>query len=446
LQPHSVEREVPDGHLGGTPQHDALQRYGPQTRVRDDCCCWTTVYYEDWGGPLRRTTLSPLVGLATAVVIGLVFVLAALLFRGSFADTAPVTVLTKRAGLVMNPDAKVKILDVQVGRVASIEALPDGMAAIHLSMDRSALDAIPDNVRVDISSATVFGAKSVQLVSPADPSPGSLAGGAVLTADHVTVEMNTVFQQLTSVLSSIQPEKLNETLGAIATALHGRGEKFGETIRDLNAFLAKLEPSLPNLSHDLETMPAVLETYADAAPDLIKTADNASRISQTIVDEQNDLDSLLVSVIGLGDLGTEVLQQNRTPLADALRLLAPLTDLTNEYREALYCGVAGLLPLALNPALKNPGVEVLTSFLWGQDRWRYPDDLPKVAASGGPQCTYMPRVPYLAKPPWVVTDTGANPWAKGNQGILLNSAGLKEALFGQLPGPPRNSAQIGQPG
>jgi hypothetical protein len=30
--------------------------------------------------------------------------------------------------------------------------------------------------------------------------------------------------------------------------------------------------------------------------------------------------------------------------------------------------------------------------------------------------------------------------------VLLNSDALKEALFGPIDGPPRNSAQIGMPG
>ncbi len=60
----------------------------------------------------------------------------------------------------MNPDAKVKMLDVQVGKVSSIENLPNGKAAIHLAMDPSQLHLIPANVFVDIASTTVFGASS----------------------------------------------------------------------------------------------------------------------------------------------------------------------------------------------------------------------------------------------------------------------------------------------
>jgi hypothetical protein len=105
-----------------------------------------------------------------------------------------------------------------------------------------------------------------------------------------------------------------------------------------------------------------------------------------------------------------------------------------------------MLPLANGPGLPWPGSVLLQSFFLGRERYRYPGNLPKVAAKGGPQCTDLPNVGYEQRPPFVVTDIGANQAQYGNQGILLNSDGLKQALFGPLDGPPRNSAQIGMPG
>ena len=87
--------------------------------------------------------------------------------------------------------------------------------------------SFPSNVDVDIASSTVFGAKFVELVAPANPSAEKLHDGQVIQSQHVTVEINTVFQQLVTVLDKIDPAKLNETLGAIATAFNGRGEKIG---------------------------------------------------------------------------------------------------------------------------------------------------------------------------------------------------------------------------
>ena len=132
--------------------------------------------------------------------------------------------------------------------------------------------------------------------------------------------------------------KLNESLGALAKAFSGRGAQLGQSLSDLDSFLAKLEPSLPALSHDLAVLPAVSNAYADAAPDLVRTAANATRISKTIVDEQHNLDALLISAIGLADIGNDVLSTNRQPLTNVLHLLVPTTDLTNEYHEALTCG------------------------------------------------------------------------------------------------------------
>jgi virulence factor Mce-like protein len=395
---------------------------------------------------VKATTIRALVGTATVAAVVATVVVAVGLFRGTYADTVPLTVMSQRAGLVMNPDAKVKLLGVPVGRVGSIEELPGGQAAIHLQMDPSQLAQIPDNVAVDIASATVFGAKSIDLVPPLNPSPRVLQPGQVLDAGHVTVEFNTIFEQLVSVLSKIQPEKLNETLGAIASAFDGRGEKFGQTLSGLDSLLAKLEPSLPNLSHDIEVAPTVLNAYADAAPDLIRIADNATRISQTLVDEQKNLDAFLVSTIGLADLGNDVIETNRQGLTDLLHALVPTTDLTNRYNQAINCGLSGLIPIATAPPLDKPGIVDSIGFQWGRERYRYPGNLPKVGATGDPHCLTLPVVPFDSRPPFVVTDVGANPAQYGNQGLLLNSDGLKQLLFGPIDGPPRNAAQVGQPG
>jgi len=395
---------------------------------------------------MRRDMVSPLLGWAMILAIATVVALALGLFKGSFTPTAPVTVLSPRAGLVMNVDARVKMRGVEVGKVASIEALPDGQAALHLAMDPAQLHLIPANVLVEIASTTVFGAKYVQLMPPADPSPQPLHAGQVLDARHVTVEINTVFQQLTSVLSKIEPQKLNETLGAIASALNGRGHELGQALGDLDEFLATVDPSLPALRHDLAVAPDVLNAYADAAPDLITTADNATRISQTVVDEQQNLDALLLSAIGLADIGNDVVGTNRQALTDVLHLLVPTTNLTNEYNAALTCGLGGIVALQTGPPSPVPGELNTTSFNLGVERYRYPKDLPKVAATGGPQCMDLPNVPFGKRVPFLVTDNGSNPWQYGNQGILLNSDGLKQWLFGPIDGPPRNTPQVGQPG
>ena len=238
---------------------------------------------------MRSAVVRPLMGAASIVVVAAIVAVSANLFRDGFTESVPLTVISPRAGLGTNPDAKVQIHGVQVGKVASIEELGDGTAALHLSIEPSRLQIIPSDVTVDIASTTVFGAKVVRLVPPDDPSPDSVHAGQVLDTAHVMIEANTLFEQLVSVLSKIQPEKLNETLGAIATAMRGRGEMIGQSLSDLNSALAQINPHLDGaLNRDLAAAPPVLSAYADAAPDLMSIVDSGTRISGSVVDTEQD--------------------------------------------------------------------------------------------------------------------------------------------------------------
>ena len=114
-------------------------------------------------------------------------------------------------------------------------------------------------------------------------------------------------------------------------------------------------------------------------------------------------------------MGDEVLAENGGPLGDVLRLLVPTTDLTNQCNQALTCALGGMNIMANNPPLNVPGVEVLA----GSSGARKDTDsrtTPKVAATGGPFCTNLPKVPYESIAPFVVTDVNANPWKYDNPG------------------------------
>ena len=78
---------------------------------------------------MPHTGIRALTGLATVVVLAAIVAVAVGLFQGSFTESVPITVVSSRAGLVMNVDAKVEMRGVQVGKVDSIESRPNGQAA-----------------------------------------------------------------------------------------------------------------------------------------------------------------------------------------------------------------------------------------------------------------------------------------------------------------------------
>lgn len=366
------------------------------------------------------------------LVIAALCVTATAIFAGATERTARVTVMAPRAGLVMDVDAKVQMRGVTVGRVSDVSYTQPNIAELTLAIDPDQLEKIPANIRVNLAAPTVFGAKSVQFEAPDNPSSARLHADQVLTSKDVEIEVNTVFGELTRVLSQIRPTELNAALTAISTGLSGRGEQFGRTLEDFNSFLREMNPALPSLERLLRDAPQVLGVYADTTEPLLGTVDNASNLSETLVTEQDRLDAFLTSVIGLADVGTTVLNDNRDSLATTLGLLVPTTALTDEYNEALTCSLNGFADLAVSPPADVPGLGLSANFLWGIEPYTAPDDLPKVAASGGPQCSVLP-VGFQERPPFVVADTGANPFDADRRGLELNVASLQQALFGPIP-------------
>ena len=147
------------------------------------------------------------VRIAAAILAALVLAAAVftyLSYTAAFTPTDKVTILSPRAGLVMETKAKVKYRGLQVGQVESIEYAGDD-AKLTLAINRGDLHYIPSNATVRIAGNTIFGAKSVEFLTPPDPEKTSLRPGAEVRAQDVQLEVNTLFQTLSDVLGKIDP-------------------------------------------------------------------------------------------------------------------------------------------------------------------------------------------------------------------------------------------------
>src|SRR5690349_19566055 len=276
--------------------------------------------------------------LAALLVAAVVFTYLA--YTAAFTSTDKVTVTSPRAGLVMDRDAKVKYRGIQIGQVDSIEYAGDE-AKLTLAIDSNEMRFIPSNAVVRIASTTVFGAKSVEFVPPDKPSGSPLRPGAEVQAQSVQLEVNTLFQTLTDVLHKIDPVQLNGTLSAIAEGLRGHGDDLGALLAGLNYYLQQLNPKLPTLQQDLQKTATVANIYGDAGPDLATIFDNAPSISDTIVDEQDNLNRTLLAATGLANNGADTLgPAEKDYIAAVNRLRAPL-KVAGEYSPEFGCILQG---------------------------------------------------------------------------------------------------------
>jgi phospholipid/cholesterol/gamma-HCH transport system substrate-binding protein len=289
-----------------------------------------------------------LAGIALLIVGAVLLVLVYGQFRGNFTEKTRLTMLSSRAGLVMDPGAKVTYNGVEIGRVANItETVKDGKPAALFGLDvyPRYLRFIPANVNADIKATTVFGGKYVSLTTPQNPSPQKIspqtkqAGGANIDARSVTTEINTLFQTITSIAEKVDPVKLNLTLSAAAQSLAGLGDKFGQSIVNANAILDDINPQMPQVRHDIQALAGLGDVYANAAPDLFDALNSAVVTSRTINQQQKDLDQALLSAAGFGNTGADIFQRGGPYLARGAADLVPTAEVLDTYSPELYCTV-----------------------------------------------------------------------------------------------------------
>lgn len=352
------------------------------------------------------------------VVIGGWIAVVATLFSGTFTSYVPLTLVSDRAGLVMESGAKVKLRGVEIGRVDSIGT--DGNSAqLKLKIDPGPFEYLPSNVQAEIRSATAFGAKFVDLIVPDNPSPKPLAPGAVLHSDNVTVEVNTVFENLESVLHAIDPAKLNAILSAFSDAVRGKGDRIGQAITDTNNVLLAVNPRMPTVQRDWQLLGQTSQAYSVAAQDILSVLDSLTTTATTITAYQKDLDALLLSMVGFGQSGVNLIGGNQPNLVRSLDLMEPTTGLLRTYSPSYTCmfqGAQWFLEHGGRDAMGGNGKSVVmdVAMLFGDDQYRYPDNLPIVAAKGGPggkpSCGSLPDPSANYPVRALVTNTG---WGTG---------------------------------
>jgi phospholipid/cholesterol/gamma-HCH transport system substrate-binding protein len=351
-------------------------------------------------------------------VITLITVLAFVQFRGGFTQKASLTLVADRAGLLIGPGSRVTLNGVGIGQVASISEIErDGTSAAKFTLDVSPeyLPLIPVNVVAAIRSTTVFGGKYVSLSSPQQPG-APITSADVIDARSVTTEINTVFQTLTSLAETVDPIKLNLTLSGVADALSGLGNKFGVSLANGNKILDNLNPQMDQLRHDVGQLARVADILSDASPDLLIFLANVTTTAQTLNKQQRDLDATLLAAIGFANTGADVLEASRSHLVQTLAELVPTTALLDTYSPELFCTIrnaaqVGPAVAAAEGSGNGYSLRAHTAVVGGTNPYLYPDNLPRVNATGGPGGApgcWQKITRDLWPAPGLLMDTGAS--------------------------------------
>lgn len=384
----------------------------------------------------KRSHVRIAAGILAALILASAM-LTYLSYTAAFTSTDTVTVTSPRAGLGMAEDNKVKYRGIQIGKVKDIEYAGD-QAKLTLAIDSSQMRHIPSNAVVRIAGTTIFGTKAVEFVPPGKPAGTSLRSGAHVQASSVQLEVNTLFQTLTDVLHKINPVELNAALSAVAEGLHGRGEDLGSLLGGTNQLVAQLNPKMPTVQANFQQTAAVANIYADAGPDLVTILDNVPSISNTIVDQQDNLNATLLATIGLANNGYATLAPAADDYIAAIqRARAPLKvlgDYSPEYGCVIKSVVRSIRTFNYEIGGVKPGLFVSSNFLLGGPAYTYPESLPIVNATGGPNCRGLPDMPNKQfkgswyRAPFLVTDNAYIPYEPPTE-LQVDASSTLQFLF-----------------
>ena len=368
-------------------------------------------------GPHRPKRYKAAGAVSLAVLTGLMALLY-YQYEGHFASTTQLTMITARAGLTVDVGSKVSYNGVQIGRVAKVDEVNAGgapKAELILRVDPKYIKLIPANVDADIKATTLFGNKYVVLSSPRDPVARRVSSSDVIDVSSVTTELNTLFETVVSVAEKVDPVKLNATLTATAQALDGLGRGFGQSIVNGNDILADINPQLPQIRYDTERLADLADTYANASPDLWEFLRNALTTSRTLNEQQGNVDSALMAAIGFGHTGADIFSRSGPYLTRGIQDSIPTSQLLDEYSPEIFCTIRNYHDVAPKFAAAAGGngysAQTLTPIVGAGNPYVYPDNLPRINASGGPEgrpgC-WQPITRDLWPSPYLVMDTGAS--------------------------------------
>ena len=379
-------------------------------------------------------------------IIGIIALTSAL-FSGSFKAYVPVTLMSDRAGLVMDVGSKVKMRGVQVGRVSQITGAKNRVS-LKLEIYPDQVKYIPANVGARIRATTLFSTKYVDLIYTSDPSHKRLAAGTVIESENVGTEVNTVFQNLVGVIDQIDPAKLNGVLSALAEGLRGRGPTIGQAITDANQVLVAVNQRGETVRADWQAVKGFSDTYDAAAQDILRVLDAAGTTSTTITNNSQALDSMLTSVIGFSRSGIDLVGSNKDNFVRAVDVLDSTTSLLMKYNPELTCMLVGAKTALDTGYLDATGgadgksLVLDTALLLGADQYRYPQNLPVIGAKGGPGgkpgCGSLPDVAANWPLRQLITNTG---WGTGldirpNPGIAFPGYANYFPVTRGMPEPP----------
>jgi phospholipid/cholesterol/gamma-HCH transport system substrate-binding protein len=257
-------------------------------------------------------------------------------FRGAYsltlpggADTGddPYTVEVEFLDVLdLVPQSGVRVADVPVGRVESIELDDeDWTAVVTLSVNGDV--ELPANAVAAIQQSSLLGEKYVELAPPGNEEPeGRLGDDSRIPLDRTNrnVEVEELLGALSLVLNGgglAQLQTINRELG---NALEGREAEIKDTLDQLDTFIGGLDAQKEEINRALDRADELAATLSARTATIENALDTIGPGLDVINEQRGLLVSMLEGLARLGDVGTRIINESAANTVEDLKLLQPI--------------------------------------------------------------------------------------------------------------------------
>jgi phospholipid/cholesterol/gamma-HCH transport system substrate-binding protein len=163
--------------------------------------------------------------------------------------------------LALNVNSRVRVADVFVGSVRSIE-LKNWVATLTLDVQPDV--DLPKNTLAAIGQTSLLGSQHVELNPPPSPSPEKLKDGDTIPLDHSSSFPTTerVLSSIGTILTGGGIANLETIQTQISNLLSGRGEQIRDFLGKLDTFTAELNDQRQDITRAIDSTDRLLSIVA----------------------------------------------------------------------------------------------------------------------------------------------------------------------------------------
>jgi phospholipid/cholesterol/gamma-HCH transport system substrate-binding protein len=285
------------------------------------------------------------------------------------------------------PQAAVKVNDVVVGRVESIELggadrwTPQVVVAVNGDVD------LPADTRASLRQSSLLGEKFVELSAPEDgASPKQLADGAVITADRTNrhTEVEEVFGALSLLLNGGGIGQLRTINQELSKALSGNEPEIKAFLSNVDELVTNLDAHRGDITDALDGLNKLSTTLAGRGEQIRGALTDLTPGLRALTEQRSALVTMLQSLDTLSDVAVDTINASRDDMVADLKALAPvlnqLADAGKDLPQALE--ILPTFPFT-DEVLEATKGDYINVFITMQADPKFPEPLPPLPIPGG---------------------------------------------------------------